>query len=101
MFHVVRHTPNPMLWDFLYNEYEEDGVTIKVHFGWEQGPSSQRINIEKAENYIRLHPGFEWLTLSKSEWVIDLDCLSERFPGLKTLNWLRGKVDVTPDIERE
>ena len=101
MFLIVGHPPNSPLWDFLYNQYEEDGVTIKVHFGWEQGPSSRRINIQQAESHIGLRSGFEWLTLSKPKWVVDLDSLRERFPGLKTLDWLRGKVAVDPDIERE
>jgi hypothetical protein len=101
MFLVVGHNPNSLLWDFFGNEYEEDGVTIKVHFGWEQGPSSRRINIQKAESYIRTHPGFEWLTLSKPRWIVDLDSLREQFTGLRTLDWLRGKVALEPDIERE
>jgi hypothetical protein len=89
------------MWDFLGNEYEEDGVTIRVQFGWEQGPSSRRINIQKADSYVRTHPGFEWLTLSKTKWIVDLDILNERFTGLKALDWLRGTVAVEPDIERE
>jgi len=101
MFLIVGHTPNDLHWDFLYNQHEEDGVTIKVHFGWEQGPSSQRINIQRAEDYVRLRPGFEWLTLSKPKWIVDLDSLSERFPGLRSLRWMKGRVALGPEIERE
>ena len=101
MFRVIGHSPHDLHWDFLGNEFDEDGVTIKVHFGWDEGPSSRRIHLEKATSFMRTHAGFDWLSILQSKWIVDLDSLTRRFPGLATLGWLTGKVTVEPDIERE
>lgn len=92
---------SPLKWKLKPGDKRDpDGVRITFsgislnHFS--NHPPTKQEWLDRLKSY--LQPSVRWLTPGFDEWIVDLEALREEFPELSTLNCLKGRIAVKPQI---
>ncbi len=54
--------------------------------------------VKNLEKVIEIN-NLSWIAPGYKEWIMDLDKLRESFPDLYSVNWLKGKAFIEPEVE--
>jgi len=103
----------PVLSGKLYWQYgkggagdKQEGVKVSfhlptLHFQTSHFTQHQRRQVIKATKRILEKNNVPWIAPGQKEWTLDLDKLKEFIPGLRSMDWFKGKAFIDPEFEPE
>lgn len=79
--------------------HQEDGLKVSFPFSSSSGLNQDKRSIKKYIEAAIKKEKILWITPGSKEWIFDLDELKVFFSELSSIEWLKGKVSIEPDLE--
>lgn len=79
---------------------QEEGVRVSFLLNSRMQHQHRRQALKTVEKMLETDE-ISWITPGNKEWIVDLDKMKDEFPGLQSMNWLKGETLVEPEIENE
>jgi pyrimidine deaminase RibD-like protein len=78
-------------WDGAGDDYSELTILLRA-----AAPDRKQLTERLAKALQK--DGIDWLTVGEERWSLDLDALCRSFPKVRTMEFLRGRIEVTPEL---
>src|SRR5439155_15366116 len=75
-----------------------EGIRVAFDIGHFDRQPPRRELLQISERAVLKSP-VNWISPGPKSWVFDLDALKQAFPDLTSVEWLKGKVSLDPEIE--
>jgi hypothetical protein len=72
---------------------------ININFYYYETLKKREAIIKVKEDIARNN--IQWLTLKGNKWILDLTLLKKELDACVEIDWLKGKIDIEPDVESE
>lgn len=85
-------------WQYIKGgEYGEEGIRIvfKLFSSYQRREAIKTVEKTISKNDL------QWIKTGNKDWTINLDELKKSFPDCAYINWLRGSVQLEPEVEKE